>query len=400
MANSLTAMRTAAVKSTGGTTPIMIDVLSNDVAFSGRLNPASIDIVTQPRNGIAWANADGTVSYVRNKATADLSDALYYTVQDDRGLKSNRARVTVLAAGTSGEICRVVSNTEMTVGNLSAGVAQPAGPRLYRLVSDGRNGSVSLRDALIGQYAYVPYRDAPGVSDRFTYEVVGAGNTARWSARLTFESRLMALGGATTAGVVNAARRGGFRPPLIDLLTADGYRVDFVGSPASAVGVTESDVDQEAHPGWSLSELAYGRRGDGTDGIYGWLSAHPADVVLLQIERGHIADGVAGLVAILDEIARWQASAGGNRVAVVVAAPVGRLAALPGFQQFSHGLAAMAAGSETAVSGPHKVMVIDHALNDMADLHGALYPNPAGYRRMAQTWRDALIESGLLRSCR
>ncbi|MBA2492649.1 MAG: hypothetical protein H0V34_13445, partial [Gammaproteobacteria bacterium] len=404
---SLSTVSSAAVKPASGTAPLMIEVLRNDTAFRGRLDPATVDIVTQPRNGVAWANANGAVSYVRSNASTKLGDAFYYTVKDDRGRTSNRARVTVLAAGTSGEICRVVSHVGTTAGNLSAGGAQSPGPTLYRLMSDGRSGSVSLRDAVTGQFAYMPHPATHVVSDRFTYEVVGAGQTARWSARLMFESRLMALGGATTAGVIDAARqlpsvapRVGYRQALKAVLAADDYRVDFVGSRSAGIGLTDIDADHEAHPGWTLTELAYGRRGDGTDGIYGWLTTHPADVVLLQIERGHIADGVAGVFAVLDEIARWEASAGGNHVSVVVTAPVGSLATLPGWKQFSDGLAAMAAGRETTARGPHKVMVIDHALIDMMDSHGVLYPNPAGYRQMAQTWRDALIESTLLRSCR
>ncbi len=391
----------------GRTVPIIIDVLRNDIAFRGELDPSSVDIVTPPRDGVAWANPDGSVTYVRGAVTRNAADTFYYTVKDGRGLTSNRAKVTVLADKTPAAVCRMVSRIKKTPGVLPAAEVKPAGPLLYRLMGKGRHGSISLVDPTTGRLLYTPDPAASGFRDSVTYDVVGARGATRQTAALMFESRIMTLGGAITAGLVDATRRlppalhrTGYRQPLFDLLAADGYRVDLVGTQALGVGVAGFDADNEAHAGWTLIELAYGRRGDGTDGVYGWLDANPADIVLLQLERRHIVDGLAGVAAILDEIDRWQASPGGNPVTVVLASPVGNALGKAAWNASNAGMEAMAARRAAREAGAKgEIVVIDHPLAHPADFYSPLYPNPRGYRKMAAAWRNALIDNGLLRSC-
>ncbi|MDQ4147748.1 MAG: hypothetical protein M3120_08725, partial [Pseudomonadota bacterium] len=161
------------------------------------------------------------------------------------------------------------------------------------------------------------------------------------------------------------------------------------------------DADNEAHPGWTATELAYGERGNGSDGIYGWLTAHPADIVLLQINPGQ-TDGAAGVEAIFKEIDRWEASPGGNPITVVLAEVPAKASGESNIRAFNRGLETIVTRrTADLINGPDDIVVIDdyRALVYPADFHDPVHPNRAGYRKMAQTWRDALVEHELLSKC-
>jgi hypothetical protein len=74
--------------------PVIIDVLANDEDVDGTLDVTSVVIVRPPDNGTAVANSDGTVTYTPNLNFRG-SDVLRYTVNDDDGDTSRRARVRV-----------------------------------------------------------------------------------------------------------------------------------------------------------------------------------------------------------------------------------------------------------------------------------------------------------------
>lgn len=75
-------------------TLITINVLANDSDADGTINPASVTIVTQPSNGTATVNADGTVTYAPNAGFTG-SDLFTYTIQDDVGATSDPAQVSI-----------------------------------------------------------------------------------------------------------------------------------------------------------------------------------------------------------------------------------------------------------------------------------------------------------------
>jgi ELWxxDGT repeat protein len=72
---------------------VTIDVLANDTAPDGTLNPASIAITTSPTHGTATVNA-GKVLYTPTTGFAG-TDTFAYTVSDDQGVASAPASVTV-----------------------------------------------------------------------------------------------------------------------------------------------------------------------------------------------------------------------------------------------------------------------------------------------------------------
>lgn len=71
-----------------------IDVVANDTDPDGTLNLLSVLVVSQPSNGSAISNGDGTIAYVSLVGFTGI-DTFTYTVSDDDGAVSNEATVTV-----------------------------------------------------------------------------------------------------------------------------------------------------------------------------------------------------------------------------------------------------------------------------------------------------------------
>jgi len=90
------------------TTPVIIDVLANDIAYpvgSGTLDPATVTIATAPTKGTITSvdPATGKVTYTPTPASFTKpveTDTFKYTVQDSFGQESNAATVTVTVAAS------------------------------------------------------------------------------------------------------------------------------------------------------------------------------------------------------------------------------------------------------------------------------------------------------------
>ena len=76
-------------------TAINLDVLSNDFDTDGILDPTSVSIVSEPANGVAVENPDGTIDYTPAPGFVGL-DELTYTVRDNAGAESEQATVQVI----------------------------------------------------------------------------------------------------------------------------------------------------------------------------------------------------------------------------------------------------------------------------------------------------------------
>ncbi|HEX5000284.1 MAG TPA: DUF4114 domain-containing protein [Terriglobia bacterium] len=75
-------------------TPVVIAILDNDSDADGSLNPATVAIVTQPAHGSLQIGASGSITYLP-AANFYGVDTFQYTVEDDDGLLSNTATVSV-----------------------------------------------------------------------------------------------------------------------------------------------------------------------------------------------------------------------------------------------------------------------------------------------------------------
>ena len=75
-------------------TSVLINVVANDTATDGNLDPSSVAIATNPASGGLVNHFDGTVTYTPSAGFFG-TDAFAYTVKDGQGAASNVATVTV-----------------------------------------------------------------------------------------------------------------------------------------------------------------------------------------------------------------------------------------------------------------------------------------------------------------
>jgi uncharacterized repeat protein (TIGR03803 family) len=91
-----------------------LNVTANDVAYDGAvLNPSSVKIEIQPRNGKVINNANGKITYIPNKGFGG-TDTFAYTVRDNSNAISNRAVVSIHIPVAIADNYRVIANTNAT----------------------------------------------------------------------------------------------------------------------------------------------------------------------------------------------------------------------------------------------------------------------------------------------
>ncbi len=116
--------------------------------------------------------------------------------------------------------------------------------------------------------------------------------------------RIMPLGDSITAGehygYPTYGERTGYRKHLYELLVANAYDVNFVGSLNWGFDLIPSfDCDHEGHPGWTASQIA--------SNVYQWLQQNPADIILAHVgTNGLSVDNVKDVERLLDEIDRYE----------------------------------------------------------------------------------------------
>ena len=208
--------------------------------------------------------------------------------------------------------------------------------------------------------------------------------------------RIMPLGDSITHGIYgdppDETRTddliGGYRLPLYQSLTGAGHYVDFVGGLSSGGSLSSFDPEHEGHDGFCAKGGIYG---DLDSTVQGYLSANPADVILLHIGTNDISFGNTGVVndisTILDKI---DAVSPGS--VVVLSRIINRTDSAVNTvatTQFNNDLAAMASGR---VAAGDRIIVADqeHALNYATDMASPLHPNSSGYGKMANVWTNTI----------
>lgn len=153
---------------TAAGTPVTIAVTANDLggdpadpAFEAAndvpLNPASVAVATQPVNGTAQANLDGTVTYTPNPGFAGV-DTFTYTVADFAGLVSAPATVTVTVERI--EVARSVYRPKLTRWEIR-GTSSIPGPGNQITVRAGSAGGPVIGVAEVGaDGSWILQRDA------------------------------------------------------------------------------------------------------------------------------------------------------------------------------------------------------------------------------------------------
>lgn len=203
-----------------------------------------------------------------------------------------------------------------------------------------------------------------------------------------FPVRVMPLGDSITKGSGSTSING-YRKPLIHLLEEAGYFTDFVGSQQD--GSLDFDRNHEGHSGWfadGSSQYSI------ADSVYGFLTTHPADIVLLHIGTNDIQEGHASsgdIAQILDEVRRRSAD-----ITVVLALIINQAELNPEVTSFNAEVLQMAL---ERIANGDKILLVDmeSALLYPADMADTLHPNNSGYGKIADVWFATL--AGLLPVC-
>jgi len=146
------------------------------------------------------------------------------------------------------------------------------------------------------------------VKSLVTDPVYGAGNRLARSSVANMSNgntiRIMPLGDSITAGehygYPTNGERIGYRKPLYELMVANAYDVNFVGSLHWGFDMTPPfDCDHEGWPGWQASQIAAN--------VYRWLEQNPPDIILAHVgTNGLSADNVKDVEQMLNEIDRYE----------------------------------------------------------------------------------------------
>jgi PKD repeat protein len=215
--------------------------------------------------------------------------------------------------------------------------------------------------------------------------------------------RIMPLGDSITRGTRSSPVEDpvAYRRALWTLLRQHGADMAFVGSQADGSG--DFDNRHEAYGGMHAKGGSIPSRESAglVANVYTWLTANPADVVLLHIGTndlygGQSHSGVAAEVGeALDEIARFERDSG-RPVAVVLARIINNRdpssALGQAISQFNERIEALAAAR---VGQGDDVTIVDMeaALSYPADMADLLHPTDGGYAKMAETWLPAVLQA-------
>ncbi|RLE36850.1 hypothetical protein DRJ23_06755, partial [Candidatus Acetothermia bacterium] len=103
---------------TSSDTAVTIAVLANDADPDGTLDPTTVSINTPPSDGSVIVNADGTITYHPDPGFSGV-DTFTYTVDDNEGLTSNIATVsvTVVSAGADIAVVKTAYNPAPNEGD-------------------------------------------------------------------------------------------------------------------------------------------------------------------------------------------------------------------------------------------------------------------------------------------
>ena len=208
--------------------------------------------------------------------------------------------------------------------------------------------------------------------------------------------RIMPLGDSITYDYANAyydsngrmlvpiGKRTGYRAFLAYDLNDAGVKYDFVGSRRAGYDVKPPfDPDNEGYPGATSWDIA--------NHVYEFLVKNPADVILLHIGTNDRAGGrVDGTEKILNEIKRYEKDSH-RHIKVFVALIINRLFWDRTIEKYNNNLKAML---ERRNDPEIYIVDMSHLLNHddyLEDYH----PNKKGYKKMADKWFIALMDSGV-----
>ena len=171
-------------------TPVVINVIANDVDSDGTINASSVTLVDLPTDGVAVNNGDGTVTYTPNNEF-NGDDTFTYTVEDDMGALSNTATVTIQVAETNDppvaidDLNNTINEDQSITINIAANDTDPEDAldlTSIAIVTPPTNGMVTINNN--GSVLYTPNQDFNG-SDSFGYTIADIGGIVSNEAQVT-----------------------------------------------------------------------------------------------------------------------------------------------------------------------------------------------------------------------
>lgn len=196
--------------------------------------------------------------------------------------------------------------------------------------------------------------------------------------------RIMPLGDSVTE---SGNGHPSYRYFLWQRLTADGVRLDFVGSmlsrPEERLDASGFDGDHEGHSGWRTDQILAR--------ISVWAMSTRPDIVLLHLGHNDLWQGkgtantLEDLAGILEHLRRVN-----PRVSILIAQIIPS-ASIPVqlTAELNDGIAELALATST---GSSPVIAVDHSTGFHVETmtRDGTHPNDDGERRMADRWYDAL----------
>lgn len=167
-------------------TSIDIDVLANDTDPEGALDSSSVELQSDPLNGTATVNSDGTVTYTPDAGFVG-PDGFRYTMRDRAGNESNEASVSVhvnAPPAAANDAASTLQNQPVTIDVLANdvdddGTLDPSTVTVWNSPASG--GAIAEAD---GRITFTPAPDFSGPIS-FTYRVSDDDGAASNEATVT-----------------------------------------------------------------------------------------------------------------------------------------------------------------------------------------------------------------------
>ena len=222
----------------------------------------------------------------------------------------------------------------------------------------------------------------------------GGGGGSSSSSGSSKKWRIMPLGDSITYDDANAyedangnslvppGERTAYRSFLAYDLDDAGVNYDFVGSQRAGYSVEPPfDPDNEGHPGWTSYEIA--------NHVYGFLTANPADIVLLHIGTNDHSTSIEGSKKIISEIKRFAADHD-MKIKIFVALIINRWLYDYTIEDYNKNLEAYL----DSLDDPDviKVNMQDMLSGRAGDYLENTHPSKSGYKKMADRWFSAIID--------
>lgn len=385
-------------------------VLANDADAEN--NSLSATLISGPASAASFSfEPDGSFSYAHD-GSETVSDSFTYVANDGES-NSNVATVSVTISQVNDnpvamESCWATPQEQSLAGvTFDASDEETPGLLMYSIETNGQKGVATIVNATTGEFSYTPFNPGARGVDTITFKVEDPdGGVATGAATVIIDQKVMPLGDSITEGIVDgddptyiipSEERIAYRKKLYDSLVASGYSPDFVGGQSGGSSFLGLDPHHEGHSGWRDDEIAWGSPSRDPNypdsGIYYWLTQNPADIILLHIGTNAHDSSPTDVADLLDEIDRWEASANGNPVTVIIV----RIGDLPPFNgvvtPFNDNVVAMV---QTRIINGDDIIIVDneHTLTYPVDIGVNGHPNQSGYNKMADVWLYPLAGTG------